>query len=139
MTPNKIYNKLIGIVEQSIGHDKTTTDRELDLCARLFFSPKEFLGVFPSDRVPHIKHGQFCIANVDKAHQPGSHWVAITHDLFYDSFGRSHNTLMKHSNLQQTNTEDDAEQTIPESNCGQRCIAFLLLYKYWGRQYAQEI
>ena len=54
---------------------------------------RQFLGVFPSDKIP--KPVQFpcsMILNLDKSHQSGSHWVAVSVDkhrraCYFDSFG----------------------------------------------------
>lgn len=131
------YEKYLKDVESKMNKNTTTNNIELNhLCKYLF--KNNFRGVVPSDKIPKLKNGQSCIVNLDNSNQPGSHWTAVYKSkgktIFYDSFGRGHKTILKPlKNTHKTikNTEDDAEQNIVETNCGQRCIAFLLIcYKY---------
>ena len=66
----------------------STTDLEAFLK-----SHRNFVGVFPVDRIPDLRRSRFLIANLDKEGDPGTHWVAIfrTGDgviEYFDSFGK---------------------------------------------------
>ena len=134
----KIYKANLKIVERKVGVN-TTWQSDLDKLGRRMFGSK-FVGVFPSDIIPKLSNGCYCILNVDKSNEPGSHWVALVkrgHRLiFYDSFGRSGKklipSLLKSHNGRLVDTDSDAEQKILESNCGARCIAWLMLYDEYG-------
>ena len=72
------------------------------------------------------------IFNLDKRNQPGSHWCAVVKDkrhyIIYDSFGRTIPLKQKNNIM----TDKDAEQDITEQNCGQRCIAWLVVVAVKG-------
>ena len=135
------YNKILHIIEEHIGN--TTTDNyQLDkICKQLF--NKKWLGCVPLDLIDNNTGYQ--IINLSKSYESGSHWIACINDgknkIFYDSFGDLHklnqNPYIKV--LQPTFTEDDTEQMIKESNCGQRCIAWLYLYDNYGLDEAMKI
>lgn len=55
-----------------------------------------FIGVFPSDRIPHYNntYPAACVINTDSDGGPGEHWIALyitspEEVEFFDSFGRS--------------------------------------------------
>ena len=48
-------------------------------------NPK-FYGVYPKDRLPNKKPGGYII-NLGNSETPGSHWVAIHNEYYFDSFG----------------------------------------------------
>ena len=59
-----------------------------------------FSGVYSADQIPPLTaQAPYCIANLDPANMPGSHWVALArrpdgHIVYYDSYGRTYrNTL----------------------------------------------
>ena len=85
---------------------------------------------------------------LDNSIEPGSHWVALAklnknESIIYDSFGRGYTQIipkLRYSgNGRIINTDDDAEQTIYENNCGQRCLAWLLYLKHYGSDKAETI
>lgn len=120
------YNKYLKTIESKIGNT-TTTETQLDRLGRQLFDT-EWSGVFPADRVEMTR--RYAIANFDSSDETGSHWVAVvkaSDNIFiYDSFGRSE-------------WDDDAEQTIVETNCGQRCLAWLLVVHNHGIEKALKI
>jgi hypothetical protein len=128
------------IVVRKMGHDQITNNFELQRCCELFFNNTKwrFLGVFSSDKIPTIKEkNEILICNADDSTQPGSHWMAMSYDLFYDSFGRTKSKMLpNHVNITMQNTELDAEQKDYQNSCGQRCIAWLLLYAFFGWNHA---
>lgn len=60
---------------------------------------KKYIGTFPIDLVPLSSSDKYMIANVDRAGESGSHWVAIhikgNTIYVYDSFARKSKTLLK--------------------------------------------
>ena len=75
------------------------------------------------------------IVNLDNSNEPGirSHWVAITNNMLYDSFGRN-STVELGFTQRYTNTDPDAEQSLQELNCSARCLAWLCVYDTAGRR-----
>ena len=121
-----IYNNYLKLIENDIGHN-TTTNIQLDKYCSMVFG-KNYKGCYSIDTIPTLKNNQCCIFNLDKSNQTGSHWMALyksgKHNIIYDSFGRTSKKLnVPIKNIK--DTEYDAEQTIYESNCGQRTTAFL--------------
>lgn len=59
------------------------------------FCPKEFLGVFPCDRLPNrlpMRRPLLLVCNTDPHNKPGQHWIAIYLDEnnrgeYFDSLG----------------------------------------------------
>jgi hypothetical protein len=86
----------------------------------------------------------YAIVNLDTSWEQGSHWIALAKSgkkvIFYDSFGRPNTSilpLLKGGNI--VNTEDDAEQKMEETNCGQRSLSFLLLFDKYGEKMALQV
>jgi len=131
------YERYLTLAERLVGN-KVTLSSDLERTCRKLFG-KTFKGVFPSDRIPPLTGCTCAIINVDKSNQRGSHWMAITDDLVYDSFGRRTHDLIRHAKLKQKDTELDAEQTESETNCGARCIAFLIVWSLYGSDVARFI
>ena len=132
-----IYNTYLTHIQACLGTDGVTFSSDLDTIARVLF-PKHWLGVFARDEIPaHIQRG-YMIVNLDNSNQPGSHWVAVANDMFYDSFGRNSNVQLGFTQ-RYTNTESDAEQDVEEMNCGARCLAWLCVYHSSGPNVAQTI
>ena len=131
------YNQYLSLIESCIGHKGPTFTSELDSVGRTLF-PKKFKGVFARDSLPHPVTSGYYIVNLDRHDEPGSHWVAICDEIFYDSFGRhSKNELGFLQKWQ--NTEDDSEQVITEEDCGLRCLAWMCVYHVCGLQIALTI
>ena len=117
---------------------ETTTDNvELTKHARKLLGSK-FKGVYASDEIPALSAKQpYAILNTKPRDHGGEHWTAVARVprsgklMHYDSYGRSHKTLfpLPSSTI---DTEDDLEQHIAETNCGQRSIAWLLLFDSLG-------
>ena len=124
------YGRWLKLTDQLVGTGVTSASHLKGIGTQLFDT--SFLGVFPSDQIPRIKKGECAIVNVDKSGDPGSHWVALTPNHVYDSYGRDADTLMPDANIDQDDTERDAEQDIRQNNCGSRCIAFLICYQLHG-------
>ena len=79
------------------------------------------------------------IINVDKRHEPGSHWISVVKkgDMFYiyDSFARKLPNLipkfLKTVKYKYTHVNGKSDQYDHSENCGQRSLAVLLYgFKY---------
>lgn len=126
------YHGLVQDVIDRIGHDGTTSRDELNAVGTEMLG-KRFCGTFAlSEDVPIGRQAPYAILNTDDA--PGEHWVAVAlsstgKPVVYDSFGRSE--LGDHTG--------DAEQHMVEKNCGQRCLAWLVLAEQRGLRAARKI
>ena len=122
--------------------DKSTFLSELNGVGRKLLGVK-FHGVYPSDKIPRLNDlSPYCILNLDKSNEPGSHWVALAKledknaSVIYDSFGRDHMKIIP--NLQYSGNgriiqpEDDSEQHVLQESCGQHCLGFLLFLDRYG-------
>ena len=144
MNVDTIYNDILKKVEKKIGSNKTTYSTDLDKLGKYYFKSM-FVGCFPSDKIPVLtKERCYAIVNLDRSDQNGSHWIALAYKnnkyIFYDSFGRpQHEILSSLNNRTVIETEDDAEQKVVESNCGQRSISWLLLLHMHGLDMALKL
>jgi len=142
----KIYNSKLKILENLIGND-TTWLHELDKAGKKLFGTK-FSGVYPSDKIPKLTKSKcYCILNLDKSGEPGSHWIALAKVkdkiMFYDSFGRKGEklipTLKLSGNGKIIDTQLDKEQKVLQTNCGARCLAWLWVFDECGSKVAYLI
>lgn len=126
---------------------RTTTDNfELMRIGRQLFGRK-FAGVYSSDQRPALsKKAPYAILNTKPASSGGEHWVALARVpstgklMHYDSFGRSHRELFPDRwEDRAVDTELDAEQDERTTECGQRSIAWLLLFDQLGPSAAKMI
>lgn len=143
------YEKYLSDIEKTMRNKLTTFLSELDHTGRVLFGHK-YKGTYPRDLIPPLTDLQpYCIANLDRSDQPGSHWIALAkiqnknEYLFYDSFARHHSKIMadveKLIGARIRNTEDDVEQDVLEQNCGQRSMAFLCVFDKHGANIAEYI
>lgn len=140
----KLYGLILKDVTKLVGHSKSTYLDELSGVGNKLLHPN-FRGTFPSDKIPLLNGvKKYCILNLDNSSQPGSHWIALAKEgnktYVYDSFGR-HNTqiienLQYSGNGRIIDSDQDAEQGILESNCGQRSLAWLKLFDEHGSKIA---
>lgn len=139
-----IYNNILKKVEQFFGHNLTTYDYQLDEYCKMIFGDK-WKGVYPIDKIPSPLKDGYYIINLDKSYETGSHWCSICKKgdkiVLYDSFGRTKqlSKIPELIKLKIIFTESDAEQTEIESNCGQRCTAFLVCCHLYGIEEAIKI
>ena len=146
---NKLFNKYLEELRPKYGSITTFSDDIHKVGKKLF--KKKFIGVFASDTVPHLKnnmkHNQYCIFNVDKLGQAGSHWVATAKDIksidqyVFDSYGRQTQNLVPlfKPKYPIKDTDYDPDQTIEQIDCGLRCLAWLMLFDKKGWEYARFI
>lgn len=133
----EVYCSLLATFEGRLGKGVTMGD-DLDREGRKAFGGHEWQGVYAYDGPwrERIGKGGYMIVNLDSKGQKGSHWVAIAGRMLYDSFGRK-SILGVGSGLQ--DAERDAEQKKSEDNCGQRCLAWLGVYRLLGPDIAYTI
>lgn len=131
-------NENLEEVKQLLGNGGTFLIELDNLCKKLF--GQKFAGISTSDKLIDLEFNRpYCIYNLDTSKEPGSHWIAVVlykknNILIYDSFGRNSKDIIPNltNNYKYVDTEHDAEQKDKETNCGQRCISFLLLYDKYG-------
>ena len=108
-----------------------------DLLALLRHNP-QFIGVFPLDRLPHMRGLDMhktvkMIVNLEPNHLPGSHWVAIyrraAKGYYFDSFGRLPPTTIRIWLANNTQRWAYQPRMIQSPNdkvsCGYICYEFL--------------
>jgi hypothetical protein len=144
----KEFESNLKVVYKLLSDIDSTNNIQLDrLCNELFGS--KFYGVFPSDKIPKLNfHKKYCILNLDKSNQPGSHWIACVLDgnddiYIFDTYDRSIKKILpiiykvKHHRILSGNKS--VLQKIDGEDCGQRCIAWLLLVEKYGIDVAKKI
>ena len=136
---NLLYKIILEDIVIPLTGNKTTFSNILDRISRNLLG-ESFSGVYPADKIPVLdKDVKYAILNLDESDEPGSHWVAIAKEgdttYLYDSFGRTHSKIIE--NLQSSgngtivDTDLDVEQSILETNCGARSLAWLLLFEWF--------
>ena len=129
----EIFHDIVQFVHKIVGrNDHQGTDGEAlqGFCAEQFGD--KFKGVFAANQIPtDLKEGYF-IVNTDPFSMPGTHWTAAADGLFYDSFDRKSTKLFPGIDLPGTSLNSHTEQRPNESNCGERCIAFLVIHHNFG-------
>lgn len=130
------YKKILKVLTKN-WHNDSTYANELKYIAKIFLGHK-FKGVYSYDNIPTIENGESLIFNLDKKGLPGSHWCAQykknSKKYIYDSFGRN---VIKGKGI--VHTDHDKEQKNSEKNCGQRCIAWLIVVDVYGIKNAIKI
>ena len=137
---NDVYKKILKNEIEPILGNKTTFSDQLENVSKKYFGSK-FKGVYPSDKIPKLNDlSSMCILNLDKSNESGSHWVALVKyddkSILYDSFGRNNTKIIPNliysGNGRIIDTDKDSEQSILETNCGSRCVAWLVFLDRWG-------
>ena len=145
--PELFYQWLLERVAVPAVSNRTTYGRDLKQFARRAFGTR-FRGVFMRDEIPSNFNAQhpYGIVNLDRSVEPGSHWIAVAYQgprnlMIYDSFGKMHRPpreiFQKYPNSELT--DPDAEQSLRETNCGARCLAWLMLVEIQGFKAAKRI
>ena len=121
-----------------------TYENEINkMCGALF--GKLWGGVFARDKMEKAlsippNERLYYIFNLDTRAQGGSHWCAcavISGQVhIYDSFARTIDVGVNNAHHSDLN---DREQYVKEKNCGQRCIAWLLVCEQYGIKTAMKI
>lgn len=68
------------------------THQLLNAVNKIYSVKKNFRGIFPIDKIPSLPTPGYYIINLDKSHEPGSHWVSVQikakgKNEFFDSYG----------------------------------------------------
>jgi hypothetical protein len=133
----KLYNFIIDNCKDKYKESLSNTQLN-DLCMNRF-KKYIFTGVYPADKIPSDFYNNInekkisCICNTDDSTKGGAHWIALIRDknnksIVYDSFGRMPGDLNNiYFSKKWRTTDKNPEQYILESNCGLRCVAFLII------------
>lgn len=125
-----LYNNILSSIHSLIG-DKSTNTQELNMYGKHFLG-SSYIGTFPRDKIPTLQDNQACIINLDTSDKNGTHWIALYKKKYiylYDSFGRRN--ILPELHYKEA-LDYDAEQYKKQLDCGQRCLAFLIICKYYG-------
>jgi Adenovirus endoprotease len=142
MTYTQIYKDYLWFVQKCIGK-KETDEHCLTAVGKHLFDD-EYEGTYAADEVPSTPF-RYAIVNIDKRATGGIHWVALARIdegdtyMVYDSYGRRTAKIMPLLQLKTIDTQHDAEQTKAQTNCGARCLAWLLLFQECGSEAAKTI
>ena len=141
----KVYRAFLGAIEKAMKHDQTTSNVELERMGRQLFG-KKFHGVFASDGFPALTSRRpYAIVNTKTAASGGEHWLGVFRVprtgrlLVYDSYGRTHTSLLRTLPPDSEDTDRDAEQSLTEKNCGQRALAWLSVVDMLGYTAARKV
>ena len=110
----------------------STTDNVQLAKVGIYLFGKRFRGVFPSDEMPTLQNNEMCIINTDN--KSGVHWIACykykNKTYVYDSYDRNVKSLSKFWKHKHNwvNANKDRDQSYGESDCGQRSLAYLILF-----------
>ena len=137
-----------------MGGETTTDNFELMRTGNQLLGDK-FAGVYSSDQRPALsKNKPYAILNTKPASSGGEHWIALARIpepqgvrqsltgkiMHYDSSGRSHRQLFPDRwEDEAIDTELDVEQDERTTECGQRSLAWLLLFDQLGSSAAKMI
>ena len=130
-----VYEKLVLVIMKLMGKKTTTDNVELMQAGKQLLGDK-FAGVYSSDQRPALsKKRPYAVLNTKPTASGGEHWIALARMppsgklMHYDSFGRLHRQLFPDRwEDEAVDTELDVEQDERTSECGQRSLAWLLLF-----------
>ena len=118
-----------------------TSSEDIERVCRMQFEGK-FKGIFAANNHPNDMSEGYYIINTDPFQLPGMHWTAVAgvdgETVFYDSFDRKSTQLFPEIVLPGTGKDQSVRQRIKESNCGERCIAFLCCVSEFGIHSAKK-
>jgi len=146
----KLYRDTLKNVIYPLTGNKSTYMNDLDRVGRKLLGVK-FKGVFSSDKIPRLNDLKpYCILNLDKSTQSGSHWVSVAKihgedkSITYDSFSRPAKkiipALLNSGNGTIINSDlSDSEQKITQEDCGARSMAWLVVLDKYGVDVAKLI
>lgn len=139
----KMYAQALQAITKDVGSSTEMSGALNQYCTSVF-GKKKFVGVFARDQIPTktLQVGQGCIVNNQTQAQGGEHWLGLGkcqdgQVLLYDSFGRKN--FLKLPRDSTRDTERDVEQEDSETNCGNRCAAFLAVFFWAGEDFAYYI
>lgn len=128
----EMYQQTLNLVHELLGHDETVGELLNEVGKYLFKS--QWNGVRARDELTNLQNG-FYIANLDDHDEPGSHWVALAVKpkvvYYFDSFARPVEKTLKLKDPKRIivqETDPDIVQPQKAEDCGQRCLAWLMLF-----------
>jgi hypothetical protein len=142
MTPEELYEICLRSVEFAMQSNTTTDNIQLTAMCRAIVGSR-YLGTFDARHWPLLSAKQpYAIINTHPP--PGVHWLGLCWTpkgtLVYDSYGRQTRRIFNGRPPRDIfETERDAEQKYAETNCGQRCCAFLYVCALMGPEQAKRI
>ena len=102
------------------------------ICRNDDYISKNFLGVFPCDKLPIVNQTPTTfIANTKPSHDKGEHWIAIEFTnngeaFYFCSYGREPNGIFKrYLDKYEWMTSTTRLQGLLSSTCGQYAVLFL--------------
>ena len=133
------YNSIVAVIERRMGKSTTTDNVELERMGHTLIGTK-FKGAYASGGIPALAAKQpYAVVNNKAAASGGEHWLGIARIprtgrvLVYDSYGRSHETLLPGALPPGSHdTDRDIEQSVAQTNCGQRSLAWLVVFDKLG-------
>lgn len=137
-----LYAAILRHVESQMGNQITNNFQLDEYISRIV---PHWTGSLPRtrglDELGSVGVGNGMIINTT---DEGEHWTAVWRFgkckmLFYDSFGRPFKQLFGEERRCLKDTDDDVEQGMRQMNCGQRCIAWIILCVHFGYGYAKWI
>jgi hypothetical protein len=141
----KKYRNTLSKIIKKLKNRKTTNGAELGDYAK--DNLNNFKGIYmQNSKIPKSSGPACFILNTDLVGGPGIHWMAVystgKHYYIYDSFGRKSKKIITHfvkGGVRFTDSDYDAEQKDDETNCGQRCLAWLVFRQKYGIHNALKI
>ena len=142
----KKYNSIVVAIERKLGKSTSADTAELERMGRALLGTK-FKGVYASDGIPALTAKQpYAVVNNKPASTGGEHWLGVGrvprtgHVMVYDSFGRSHAKLLPGALPPGTHdTDRDIEQSVAQANCGQRSLAWMVVFDKLGPAVARLV
>ena len=127
-----MFKRALKMVESFLGNQES--DGEMLQEAGVYLFEDRFNGVRAKDQLNDLEDG-FYIANLDNSNQGGSHWVALAVEpdaiFYFDSFARPNAKTLQLSDPNRIIVQEadpDVLQPNKSDDCGQRCLAWLILY-----------
>ena len=133
------YNKNLMYIDDILNKSTVTNNLELHKLGKLLFG-ELFIGVYSADKFPkYIKNNQMFIINNKSSKSTGEHWIAFIKSsknkdrkpklYAYDSFSRDVHSLSPYfKNRKFINANNNRDQSMVESDCGQRAISYLISF-----------
>lgn len=129
----QMYKRALAQVQKVMGKGETDSE-QLERMGKYLFEDK-WMGVFARDTInPRGEEGYY-IVNLDTSRQPGSHWTALAVRgpviYYFDSFARRQSSTLKMTDPNHiivSESNPDTLQKENEENCGQRSLAWLMLF-----------
>ena len=103
---------------------------------------RDFLGVYPAKQAPKANRHGYYLVNTDD--REGEHWMAVALEakhkpLLFDSFGRIPSDEWQPWLKHMQTTDPDRDQAYDTVICGPLSLAWCMLHKQRGRNYAMKI